>query len=61
MKDGSRGHNEGRELRGAYSPAGQGLGRVIGFERKPPKAGRLVAVGGRSGELFRETGPGKKV
>jgi len=48
-------------LPGAYSPAGRGSGRAIEFERMPPKEGRLVAVGGRSGQLFGETGPGKKV
>jgi len=31
------------------------------FERKLPNEGRLVAAGGQSGRLFRETGPGKKV
>jgi len=48
----------GEKLPGAYSPANQGSRRATEFERMPPKGGRLVAVGGRSGWLFQETGPG---
>jgi len=51
----------GEKLPEAYSPASRGSGRATKFERMPPKEGRLVAVGGRSGRLLRETGPGKKV
>jgi len=51
----------GGNSRGLKSPASRGSGRAIEFERMPPKEGRLVAVGGRSGRLFREAGPGNKV
>ena len=44
----------------AYSPASRGSGKAAKFERMLPNEGRLVAVGGRSGRLFRETEPGKK-
>jgi len=40
----------------AYSPTGRGSGGATEFERKPPTGESLVAVGGRSGQLFRETG-----
>jgi len=51
----------GANSRGLNNPASRGSGRAIEFERMPPKEGRLVAVGGRSGRLSWETGPGKKV
>jgi len=51
----------GGNSRGLSAPASRGSGRANEFERMPPKEGRLVAVGGRSGSLFRETGLGKKV
>jgi len=58
---GLRNTTRGEKLPEAYSPASRGSGRATEFERMPPREGRLVAVGGRSGRLFRETGPGKKV
>jgi len=51
----------GGKLPEAYSPASRGSGRATKFERMLPKEGRLVAVGGRSGRLFRETEPGEMV
>jgi len=51
----------GGNSRGLKNPTSRGSGRAIEFERMPPQEGRLVAVGGRSGRLFQETGPGKKV
>jgi len=51
----------GEKLPEAYSPARRGSGRAAEFERRPPKGGRLVEVGGRSGQLFRETRPRKMV
>jgi len=51
----------GEKLPEAYSPASGGSGRAAEFERMPPKGGRLVADGGRSGRLLWETRPGKKV
>jgi len=45
----------------AYGLASRGSGRASEFERIPPNKGRLVAAEGRSGRLFRETGPGKKI
>jgi len=51
----------GEMLPEAYSPTSQGSGRATEFEIMPPHEGRLVAAGRRSGRLFRETGPGKKV
>jgi len=51
----------GSNSRGLKKLASRGSGRAIECERMPPKEGRLVAVGGRSGRLFRETGLGKKV
>jgi len=50
----------GEKLPEGYSPTIQGSGRAAEFERMPPNRGRLVAVGGRSGRLFRETEPGKR-
>jgi len=58
---GPRDTRRGEKLPEKYSPASQGSGRATEFERMPPREGRLVAVGGRSGRLLRETGPGKKV
>jgi len=58
---GLRDTQRGEKLPEAYSPASRGSGRATEFERMPPKEGRLVAVRERSGRLFRETGPGKKV
>jgi len=51
----------GGNSRGLNNPASRGSESAIEFERMPPKEGRLVAVGGRSGQLSWETGPGKKV
>jgi len=51
----------GGNSRGLNNPASQGSGRGITFERMPPKEGRLVVVGGRSGQLSWATVPGKKV
>jgi len=51
---------KGEKLPEAYSPASRGSGRVAEFERMPPNGGRLVAVEGRSGRLFRETEQGKR-
>jgi len=50
----------GERLLEAYSMASQGSGRAAEFEKMQPNGGRRVAVGGRSGRLFRETEPGKK-
>jgi len=58
---GLRDTRRGENLPEAYSPASRGSGRATVFQRMRPKEGRLVAVGGRSGQLFRETGPEKKV
>jgi len=54
LRDTQRGGNS----RGLKNLASRGAGRAIEFERIPPKEGRLVAVGGRSGQLFQETGLG---
>jgi len=50
----------GEKLPEAYSPASRGSARAAVFERMPPNEGGLMAVGGRSGQLFREMQPGKK-
>jgi len=50
----------GEKLPEAYTSTSRGSGRAAEFERMLPKGGRLVAVGGRSGHLFREPRPGKK-
>jgi len=58
---GLRDTTRGEKLPEAYSPANRGAGPVTEFERMQLNEGRLVAAKRRSGRLFREIGPGKKV